>query len=450
MALAHEESNSLATIKILPDDVFREIFTFCLPDPYAHGDPIARMRVWQRLVHVCQRWRQIIYASPLYLDLHLYCSHRTPFRKNISRWPEFPLTVKYRVPEDQDDLIAALERPDRVRRVDLIITCSEVVQVEEAMQVPFPALTHLELIGPEDEVDEDVLDLPNRFLGLPTLLLSACDLVSLQLDYVPPASYSYGYIPPEAMVSGLAVLTNLRTLRIRKYASSIPPHKQGRRRPDSPMLAVLPALTEFVFGYDFEYLEDLVAQIDAPRVEDIRIEYLMEGVQSHQLSQFIGCSNLKLAQFRRAQVTFDFENAYIEFNPPQGGCLQAHLSLTISDPVPESMLVKSPVPYVVHVLGQLVAMTSNVGHLSIRQSQAGEDFWESTQWLPLLQLFATVEVLEETVTLPALQLLWLDDDNPERFLSLCQLSGRPVTVVNTQDEFTERLNAHWRCEEKVP
>lgn len=46
------------------------------------------------------------------------------------------------------------------------------------------------------------------------------------------------------------------------------------------MLAVLPALTHFVFGGDSEYLEDLVAQIDAPRVDDVRIECFAQEVQT--------------------------------------------------------------------------------------------------------------------------------------------------------------------------
>ena len=51
------------------------------------------------------------------------------------------------------------------------------------------------------------------------------------------------------------------------------------------------------------------------------------------------------------------------------------------------------------------------------------------------------------VLLQALQVLRLTHDmenktvgSTERFLSLRQLSGRPVTIVNTEDEFVERLN----------
>ncbi|KAH9169040.1 hypothetical protein EDB89DRAFT_2073463 [Lactarius sanguifluus] len=224
------------------------------------------------------------------------------------------------------------------------------------------------------------------------------------------------------------------------------------------MLAVLPTLTEFVFGRDFEYLEDLVAQIDAPRVDD-----------------FIGRSNFKLAQFRRAQVTFYSDQVYIDLDLPQGECLQAKFSIIMTL---NYATTTSPVFYMVHVLGQLAAMTSSVGHLRVSfrdptiPRQVGKDLLES-EWLPLLCLFSAVEVLEvsgglegciasaledtaeETlnILLPAFQLLWLEDDNcnkPEQFLSSRQHSGRPVTIANTQEEFVERLNAHRRRQEKVP
>jgi len=49
---------------------------------------------------------------------------------------------------------------------------------------------------------------------------------------------------------------------------------------------------------------------------------------------------------------------------------------------------------------------------------------------------------------------YFDDFEPvgstDRFRSLHQLSGRPVTIGNTEDEFVERLNARRMCQEKVP
>ena len=119
------------------------------------------MAEWQALVQVCRRWQQIIYGSPTYLDLHLHCSDGVPFRKNLNRWPEFPLTLDYTIHDDGEspgdvfDLIDALEQPDRVHRIDLTLVTSvwtsesKVEEVLEVMTVSFPALTHLDLRGPD-------------------------------------------------------------------------------------------------------------------------------------------------------------------------------------------------------------------------------------------------------------------------------------------------------------
>ncbi|KAH8994398.1 hypothetical protein EDB86DRAFT_1273185 [Lactarius hatsudake] len=452
-----EESNRhVATINILPDDIFREIFAIRLSKPYKN--PTRHMRLWQTLVRVCQRWRRIIYASPRYFDLHLYCSNLYGLRfRDLSLWPEFPLIVQYYIECDEDDLIAALEHPDRVRRIVLRMSSEEVSDTIRAMEVPFPVLTHLELTGHEEDRLKDMLYLPSDFLGgsapclqhlsvtsaalgdLPKLLSSTRDLVSLRLDNVSP----WGRISPEEIVEGLAGLTRLRTLSIRFV---IPYERWGRPMHPQPC-AVLPALTEFEFRGGSTYLDELMAQIDTPRVEDVKIEYSELDGQAPQFSEFI-----KRSQFRHARVDFSTYDPDIKLDRPQGECHQAHYSLMISESGFGDFTMAD-------VLGQLVPMLSNVAHLSV----LGGDSMDEV--LPFLRLFPSVEAMdvdrkaagyiaealediaEEMVTevLPALELLLLDgdDDKLEQFLSLGRLSGRPVTIFNTQDEFVERLNARW-------
>ena len=426
---------------------------------------------WQTLVHVCQRWRDIIYGSPCYLDLHIHCSQETPFRKNLNRWPELPLTLDYAIAshDDDGDVVAALEHSDRVHRVILFLTCPDfemVHKVVEAMQVPFPALTHLDLAGPEDGDDEFFL--PEKFLGgstpclqhlrledisfptLPKLLLSARSLVFLELESATPPTY-FGYISPEAMVEALTGLTKLQTLRIKFRFPENPPGSseqlEKRRRPDLSMLPILfPSLNELVLRGSSWYLEDLVAQIDAPYVEDINIEYLGPKVEECQLSRFIGrMPNLKFSQFRRAQLSFAFaiwyNSAKVELDRPKGECLSARFSLSMR---PMDRAIHYLVPCMTRVLGQLGAsMVSDVGQLSV--NAIGEQYVEeyrmdNTQWIPLFHLFPAVgalhvtgdvaghitsalqDIAEESVTevLPALQSLQLGDDElaESRFLSL--------------------------------
>lgn len=105
-------------------------------------------------------------------------------------------------------------------------------------------------------------------------------------------------------------------------------------------------------------------------------------------------------------------------------------------------------------------------HLSAHGNYVGLGNVDSNEWLPFLRQFPAVESLHlsegvaacivsalehtaDSVTdlFPALRLIWLDDgenddgDVPmwsiERFISLRQLSGRPVAIVDTYDELVE-------------
>ncbi|KAH9035491.1 hypothetical protein EDB85DRAFT_2143657 [Lactarius pseudohatsudake] len=255
------------------------------------------------------------------------------------------------------------------------------------------------------------------------------------------------------MVAGLAVLVRLRTLSIEFFLGSSPPD-EGRRCPDPPVRTILPALSLFHFKGYYEYLEDLLAQIDTPQVDDVRIEYFLEEIRVPQLSLFIGrTKNLKLAQFRRAQVFFYSEAVQVDLDRAQGECPQAELSLSFL-----GSWLDDQVPCMAQLLGQL--------------NQGRRFEMDSAEWLPLLRLFPAVEALHlsggvaaciasaledtakemTTEVFPALHLLWLDEDNmedfdkpvgsTEKFFSSRQLSDRPVTLVRTQDEFVEELKTH--------
>jgi hypothetical protein len=459
----------VAILNTLPDEIFREIFTFCLSGLYL--DTTKHMKSWKRLAHVCQRWRQIIRGSPRSLGLYICSYFRSSFRKRLRCWPEFPILISHRIPRDggNDDLIAALEHPDRVLHVNLEISSPEVKEVLEMMKVPFPALKVFHLTGPSLDSEEDeytsIFELPDDFLGgsaqslqhlflkvialpgLPKLLSSARRLVSLHLRPLPATGPSH--ISPEAMVGALAGLTWLEILSIELRS----PHRQRRRLPDPPIRVVLPALTKFEFEGENEYLEDLVAQIDTPRVKEINIQSFMREVETRQLSQFIGrAANFELAHFRAADVVVLSDHASIELDRTEHN--QAHFSLIMS---PESDF---SIPCMTRVLGQFIAMLCNVGHLSIygphhEEFRRGLDSMYKTELLTLLHLFPAVgtlhasgalavdiisalqDIVEEKVTevLPALTLLLLGDGvgpvgPPERFLSLCRLSSRPVAILN--------------------
>ena len=193
-----------------------------------------RIEKWITLAHVCRLWRSVVFQSPRRLNLRLLCGPNTPARDTLDIWPPLPLIIRYvgsishGEPSSVDNIIAALERDDRVCQIKLnFYSSSQMGYVADsaAMQKPFPELTdlHLSLF-----VDRPGPILPKSFLGgtaprlrslvleyipfpgLPKLLMSATHLVKLDLYGIPFS----GYIPPKAMVTSLSALTSLEYLRL--------------------------------------------------------------------------------------------------------------------------------------------------------------------------------------------------------------------------------------------
>ncbi|KAH9161022.1 hypothetical protein EDB89DRAFT_809941 [Lactarius sanguifluus] len=480
-------------IDVLPDNVFLDIFDFCLRDSTTSElEVIHHMRKWQILVHVCQKWRRIIFASPRRLDLYLSCSYGTPVRRDLGSWPvTLPLAINYPsslprlTTDDEDSIIFALRRTSRVHRIDIHAPGPLSKKVGDVMRRSFPVLTHLDLAWDLDGLLEPSLEsrdvpsvIPSRFLGgsapnlqhfrlrnvpfphLPTFLLSAHNLITLKVENICPN----GYISPEAMVGGLAVLTKLMTLSITFEEEELSPSPSDQ----TPMRITLPALTAFHYRGYSEYLEDFLAQIYMPRVDDLTIVYFMHEIEATQLSRFLDrTENLKLDQFNRAKVTFYYCYVQVELNSsrPQG---EHEDGLTL---VMEGGGLDTHVLRVVQVLGQLSPMFSHVDHLDAHGDEVELSGTEIVDWIPFFHLFPAAETLhlsggviahivsaledlansEEMATdvFPAVHLIWLDDmdnndfDEPvgsiERFLAMRQLTGFPVTIVDTEDEFSEVL-----------
>ena len=134
---------------------------------------------------------------------------------------------------------------------------------------PFPMLTSLQLSGTPPQTETH---LPDSFLGgsaprlrtltlidvsfpaLPNLLLSAHDLIHLDLWDIPDS----GYIPPYAMVVSLSTLIRLNTLYF-GFRSRL----SGRtsRRLPPPTRSVLHDLTTRWFSGHSEYLEDFITPL---------------------------------------------------------------------------------------------------------------------------------------------------------------------------------------------
>jgi F-box-like len=89
---------------MLPDDVLVEIFFYVNIKVWLILDR------WHTLVHVCRRWRYVMFASPRRLNLRLeYGGHR-PILEVLDAWPNLPvLLICGRSDQRWDNTVAALE-----------------------------------------------------------------------------------------------------------------------------------------------------------------------------------------------------------------------------------------------------------------------------------------------------------------------------------------------------
>jgi len=79
------------TIDMLPEVALLKIFDFMRMKRRAD-------RGVAHAVHVCRKWRNIVFASPCRLDLRLFCDARTPVRETLDVWPLLPIVTKVHYP----------------------------------------------------------------------------------------------------------------------------------------------------------------------------------------------------------------------------------------------------------------------------------------------------------------------------------------------------------------
>ena len=217
---------------------------------------------WKSLVHVCRRWRYIVFVSPHYLNLRLHCTNKTPARKMLDVWPAFPIVVSCHNTNSSSPLrgvlnvIAALKCYDRVCEIDLSGTPDYLLKRFAALTIPFPALTSLQLHSDEDWP----LILPSSILGgfaprlrslwlsgIPfpaprNLFLSCTGLATLRMENIPHT----GCISPEDMATCLSALVKVEEVTLgfrRALLDDVLPWHQTSSNQHSPTCAVFPALT---------------------------------------------------------------------------------------------------------------------------------------------------------------------------------------------------------------
>jgi hypothetical protein len=420
------------------------------------------IEAWQSLVHVCRRWRSVVFGSPRHLDVRLVYTGKKPVKVMLDVWPSLLLYIqccpKY---DGVDNIIAALEHSsDRVCRIDIKhIPSSQLERVLSAMQVPFPELTHLELVS-----SEKVQVLPDSFLGrsaprlrilkmycmpfpgFPNLLSSFTHLVTLGLWGIP----RLGYISPEAIVAVLSTLTRLEILLLRFESS---PERASQHLPLQSR-SVLPVLAGLSLQGVSEDLEDLVARFNAPQLKFLDLSLIEEVVfDAPQLIQFISRTP-KCKAFQRAFVDFEDGGATVRLSSFSSrvhgyGELNVNISSGELDQQISSLarLCNPSLPSFSMLKDLYIDRFKNV-YL--------QDNFNNVPWLELLRPFGTVKNLylsedfaphivpalqelvgeRSTEVLPTLQNIFLGgrrrpgpvQEGIRQFVATRQVAGHPIAV----------------------
>ena len=451
-------------VNILHDDALLAIFDYCVGQD---GFEKEEIEAWQTLVHVCRRWRTVVFGSPRRLNLRLICTATTPARDRLDVWPALPLGIwghwwAYARNEWADNILAVLERSNRVYQIRLqSIQSSDLEKVSAAMQVPFPELEVLVLTSYEktERVISDsflggsaprlrhlsFIGIP--FPGLPNLLLSTTHLVTLRLCDIPHS----GYISPEAIVATLSTLNSLGELWL-EFQS---PRSCPGQRPPPPTRLIHPALIEFRFKGASEYLEDLVARIGVPRLDRLEITLFNQIIfDTPQFIQFISRTpTLKAPE--KARVFFTYGASSVGFSSQTSGYKHFEVKIPCIE-------LDWQVSSLEQVFTSCLPHLSTLEGLSIDSPGSWPPDWqdniENTLWLELLLPFTSVKNLylseeiarrmvpalqelveiSRTEVLPALENIFLEGLEPlgpiekglGQFVAMRQVTGHPIAVTH--------------------
>ena len=462
------------TFNALPDDVLLGTFELYLgkdvPEYIAYDH---NYDGWKTLVHVCRRWRCIVFASPHRLDLKLYCTRqRLVNSETLDVWPALPIVIDVRdirSKEDVTDVDAALRHHNRVCKICYYNLEYQDPWLKEfaAIDEPFPVLANLWLASSA----QDVPVLPDSFLGgsapllrslelfgipypsIGKLLSSTTNLVCLSLWDIPHS----GYISPETVVPCLSMLPRLESLGLEfQYPRSRA--QRASRHPPRLTRVACPNLTFSSFRGDIEYLEDILSQIETPILNQGDFCFFNQLVfDTPLLGHFI----------RRTEIFMIIHTARIQFNWRNAEVILLGQEDMGSNHDGKPLMLRiscKPLDWQLSAVAQVLnSLLSSLPTLQSLEIAVDRDDWqgeiEVTQWQDFLRPFASAKemtlVREESVrfvapalqgltrerpteALPTLQTLFLPTyswrssellkEAIEQFIATRQLYGHPVTI----------------------
>ena len=210
----------------------------------------------------------------------------------LAHSPPLPLIIDYSgidrdidiTAEDEEEIIVALEKRDRVRRVRFEVPLPNLQKFIMAIEEEYPVLEYLVVERPTEDTSTTLM-LPETFqaphlrhLGLEgfalpigsRLLTTAVGLITLVLVLKHPSSY----FQPNTLLQWISIMPQLETLHI-LFLFPVPNHDVERQLMQTPILTrvTLPNLRWFAFRGVSAYMEAVVRRITTPRLERFGIYF---------------------------------------------------------------------------------------------------------------------------------------------------------------------------------
>ncbi|KAI0288670.1 hypothetical protein BC826DRAFT_1107525 [Russula brevipes] len=388
-----ERSYSL-TIDGLHDELLLEIFDYYrLNQGEDYWQCWKKKFRWFRLIHVCRRWRGVVFASCSRLDATLLVTNYNPGHiKTIfsPRLSPLPIVIDYLAPFNQNSkdlsrVLAALKRCDRIRGIKFHGRNRDFNKFLKETRRPFLSLESLDL----RKTASDDISLPATFLGgsvphlrrlslhgisaalsLPSFLsTSATTLIDLDLGF------GTIYHSSEA-TSLLACLQGL--LRLCRLELKISTDDDFTYPTATESIVPLPDLTRFRFEGCGAFLNAFAARFTAPSLQDVHIElYDFARFPTSHFTRFIG--DVKKL-YRSAQVIFQRDFFRLSL-------LTCSESIDCAEP-PFRFYSKCSAESLLQICDALSAELATVEELYLSFDQS----WGAMPWGQFLRLFDSVKV----------------------------------------------------------
>ena len=455
-------------IHILDDDSLLRIFFFCQlvlfseeEVDYLFGlqrEECAHGRWWYKLIHVCRRWRCLVFASASHLGLCLVCTHGTPVADMLAHSPPLPLIIDHSdearefTAEDEEGIILALQHRDRVCRIRLRLPIPFLQKVLLTMDDEFPILEYL-LIGRLIKHNMGLV-LPKTFQAphLHHLLLSnfaipirsplltpAVGLVTLSLEFIHPSAY----FRPNDLLQRLSLMPQLEALEI-GFHSPVPNREVEMQLLDTPTMThvTLPNLRWFYIRGVSAYLETLLPRMTTPLLKRLHIVFFNQLTFSFtHLLQFI--STRENLRFRSTDFWFTPQALGMEVYLAHWAktcalsvyVLCAHLDWQVAS----AAQIHDALRTAFSAVERITLRRSGFGRLEDRENAA-----DRTHWRELLRSFGNVKslrVANDNLVMPVSDCLRPDDEESPMELLPELKELEYFSSSDADEEFTSFIDA---------